>query len=77
MANALLSKRRTRRKNGRMVRARLFKKTKNLNLMLAEGVVDRLDAVITEGETRTDVLREAVEREIARREAAKRNKRPR
>ena len=34
----------------------------------AEGTFDRMDSVLADGESRTDLVREAVEREIKRRE---------
>lgn len=36
-----------------------------------EGTFDRIDATLKEGETRTDLVREAVERELKRREKHK------
>ena len=50
---------------------KLFKKHKNINLMLSEGTVDRIDQTLDEGETRTDFLRKAVEKELKRREVGK------
>jgi hypothetical protein len=44
---------------------------RQLNLMLSEATVDRIDAVLMEGETRTDLLREAVDKELKRRETPK------
>jgi metal-responsive CopG/Arc/MetJ family transcriptional regulator len=35
---------------------------------LPEGTLDRMDAVLGEGEKRSDLIREAVERELKRRE---------
>lgn len=35
---------------------------------LAEGTLARMDKVLSEGETRTDFLRQAIEREIKRRQ---------
>jgi hypothetical protein len=55
-----------------MSRRKLFKKHKKLNLMLSEATVDRIDAVLVEGETRTDLLREAVDKELRRREKEER-----
>jgi hypothetical protein len=37
--------------------------------MLSEQTVHRIDATLVEAETRTDFLREAVEKELRRREA--------
>lgn len=38
---------------------------------LPEGTLERMDAVLDEGEKRADLLREAVERELKRRERQK------
>ena len=40
------------------------------------GTLARIDAVLDDGEKRADLLRQAVEREIERREAAGKRKRP-
>ena len=37
-----------------------------------EGTLDRMDAVLAEGENRSDLLRDAVEAELGRRERASR-----
>ena len=42
--------------------------SEQLRLPLAEGTTARIDAVLAEGEPRLDMIREAVEREIKRRE---------
>jgi hypothetical protein len=42
-----------------------------ITLPLAEGVTERLDALVVPPETRLDIIREAIEREIKRRTAAK------
>lgn len=42
-----------------------------ITLPLAEGVLARVDAVLSETEPRLDMIREAIEREIKRRERAK------
>jgi len=52
-----------------MPRRKLFKKSKNLVLHVSAETVRALDRLVREGETRTDVLREAIRREIGRREA--------
>jgi hypothetical protein len=57
-----------------MARRKLFKKGKNLNLLLSVEMVKRLDRLVEEGETRTDFLRDAVRREIERREAERAKK---
>lgn len=44
----------------------------NINLPLAEGTKARIDAMLVEGEARLDLIREAIEREIRRRERARR-----
>jgi len=52
-----------------MGRRTLFKKRKNLNLMLSAEMVAQIDAELRkdEGETRTNFLRSAVRRELERR----------
>ncbi len=42
-----------------------------ITLPLAEGVTERMDALVSVGETRLDLIREAIEREVKRREKAK------
>lgn len=42
-----------------------------ITLPLAEGVTARLDKLVVDGESRVDVIREAIAREIARRERQK------
>jgi hypothetical protein len=42
--------------------------TEQLRLPLAEGTTARIDSVLKSGEPRLDMIREAVEREIKRRE---------
>lgn len=42
-----------------------------ITLPLAKGVLNRVDAVLSEGEPRLDMIREAIEREIKRRQRAK------
>lgn len=44
-----------------------------LTLPLSKGMTDRLDAARREGEARLDVIREAIERELKRRERAKKD----
>jgi DNA-binding winged helix-turn-helix (wHTH) protein len=55
----------------RMPRRKLFKKGKNLNLLLSAETVKRLDRLVAEGETRTDFVRDAIQLLIERREAEK------
>jgi hypothetical protein len=43
---------------------------------LPAGTLERIAAVLEKGEERTAFLREAVEREIERREAARRHRKP-
>ncbi|WP_150132697.1 hypothetical protein [Neorhizobium sp. SOG26] len=45
--------------------------TEQLRLPLAAGTTARIDSVLEEGEPRLDMIREAIEREIKRREKAK------
>jgi hypothetical protein len=52
-----------------MARRKLFKKGRNLNLLLSAETVRRLDKLVEEGETRTSWIRDLVVREIERREA--------
>ena len=42
-----------------------------ITLPLAAGVVDRIDAALEPGEPRLDLIREAIERELKRRERVK------
>lgn len=42
--------------------------SEQLRLPLAEGTTARIDAVLAEGEARLDMIREAIEREIERRD---------
>lgn len=42
----------------------------NINLTLPEGAKARMDSVLEEGEDRLDLIREAIEREVKRRERA-------
>lgn len=42
--------------------------TERLQLPLADGTTDRIDALLRDGEVRLDLIREAIEREIKRRE---------
>lgn len=44
----------------------------NINLPLAKGTKARVDALLADGEARLDLIREAIEREIRRRERARR-----
>ena len=57
-----------------MPRRKLFKKGKNLNLHLSDEMVRQLDRLVKDGETRTDLLRDAIRREIGRREAERAKK---
>lgn len=59
-----------------MPRNKLFKRGMNLNLHLSAEMVQRLDHLVQNGETRTDILREAIRREIARREARQGKRKP-
>jgi hypothetical protein len=43
----------------------------NINLTLPEGAKDRMNAALEEGEDRLDLIRDAIERELKRREKAK------
>lgn len=43
----------------------------NVNLTLPEGAKARMDAALRDGEDRLDLIREAIEREIKRRERQK------
>lgn len=40
----------------------------NLNVRLPEGAIGRMDAVLRDGEARLDMVREAIEKEVALRE---------
>lgn len=42
--------------------------TEQLRLPLADGTTARIDAVLADGEPRLDMIREAIDREIKRRE---------
>jgi hypothetical protein len=42
-----------------------------MRLSLVAGTMQRIDAVLADGEPRLDMIREAIEREIKRRERAK------
>jgi hypothetical protein len=42
--------------------------TERIQLPLAEGTTARIDSVLAEGEVRLDVIREAIARELKRRE---------
>lgn len=43
----------------------------NVNLTLPEGAKARMDAALEEGEDRLDLIRDAIEKELKRREKAK------
>lgn len=43
----------------------------NVNLTLPEGAKARMDAALKDGEDRLDLIREAIDRELKRREKAK------
>lgn len=45
--------------------------TERIQLPLAEGTTARIDSVLADGEVRLDVIREAIERELKRREKTK------
>lgn len=45
--------------------------TEQLRLPLAEGTTARIDAVLNEGEARLELIRDAIEREVKRREKLK------
>ena len=53
---------------GGMGRRKLW--TENINLTLPEGAKARMDAALKEGEDRLDLIRQAIERELDRRERA-------
>lgn len=42
-----------------------------ITLPLAEGVTERMDALVSADETRLDLIRDAIERELRRREEAR------
>ncbi|MFG1250060.1 hypothetical protein [Xanthobacter flavus] len=42
-----------------------------ITLPLAEGVTERMDALVSGDETRLDLIRDAIERELRRREEAR------
>jgi hypothetical protein len=44
--------------------------SEDMQARFEEGTLDRIDAVREDGETRTDFVREAVDRELKRRERA-------
>jgi hypothetical protein len=50
---------------GRVGRKKLW--AENVNLTLPEGAKARMDAALDEGEDRLDLIRAAIERELARR----------
>ena len=50
--------------------------TENINLTLPEGAKARMDSLLKEGEDRLDLIRAAIERELERRERARRKARP-
>jgi hypothetical protein len=54
-------------RNNRMGRKKLW--TERLTLPLAEETVQRLDAALRDDETRLDLIREAIEKELKRRKA--------
>lgn len=54
----------------RMGRKKLW--AENINLTLPEGAKARMDAALEPGEDRLDLIRSAIERELKRRERAKR-----
>lgn len=47
----------------------------NVNLTLPEGAKARMDSALEEGEDRLDLIRDAIDKELARRERAKRRDR--
>lgn len=51
-----------------MGRKKLWKE--NVNLTLPEGAKARMDAALKDGEDRLDLIRQAIERELDRRERA-------
>lgn len=48
----------------------------NVNLTLPKGAKARMDAVLTEGEDRLDLIREAIDKEVRRRERLQQTKEP-
>jgi metal-responsive CopG/Arc/MetJ family transcriptional regulator len=48
--------------------------SENVNLTLPEGAKARMDAALEEGEDRLELIREAIERELKRRETVKKRK---
>lgn len=48
--------------------------SENVNLTLPEGAKARMDAALEEGEDRLELIREAIERELKRRETIKKRK---
>lgn len=53
-------------RNNRMGRKKMW--SEDMVARFTEGTFRRMDAALVEGETRTDLVREAVERELRRRE---------
>lgn len=49
--------------------------SEHINLTLPEGAKARMDAALEDGEDRLDLIRKAIERELERRERAKRTAR--
>lgn len=49
--------------------------TERITLPLAQGTIARLDALVENGETRLDIIREAIKQEVARRLRARARKR--
>jgi predicted transcriptional regulator len=45
-----------------------------ITLPLAEGVTDRLDALVEPDETRLDIIRSAIDKEVKRRERQRKDK---
>lgn len=46
--------------------------TERIQLPLAEGTTEKIDTLLEEGEVRLDFIRDAIDREIRRRDKAKR-----
>lgn len=59
---------------GRVGRKKLWHE--NVNLTLPEGAKARMDSMLREGEDRLDLIREAIECELERRERAGRKAKP-
>lgn len=56
------------------IRSRVGRKKEfpvRITLPLAEGVTERMDALVSGDETRLDLIRDAIERELRRREEAR------